>query len=64
MVRSDSGIPEKNTNTTNTRKHKNTRKHWRKLNEEADGGSRQTLMVRSDSGIKKKGKIKIANVDI
>ena len=65
MVRSDSGILEKNTNNTNKRKHKNKRKHWRKLNEEADGGSRQTLMVRNDSGIKKeKGKIKITLVDI
>ena len=67
MVRSDSGILEKNTNNTNKRKHKNKHKHWRKLNlnEEADGGSRQTLMVRNDSGIKKeKGKIKITLVDI
>ena len=64
MVRIDSGILEKNTNNTNKRKHKNKGKQWRKMKEEADGGSRQTLMVRSDSGIKKKGKIKIANVDI
>ena len=46
MVRSDSGILEMNTNNTNKRKHKNKRKRWRKSNEEADGGSRQTLMVR------------------
>ena len=64
MVRIDSGILEKNTNNTNKRKHKNKGKQWRKMKEEADGGSRQTLMVRSDSGIKKKGKIKIANLDI
>ena len=54
MVRIDSGILEKNTNNTNKRKHKNKRKHWKKLNEEADRGSGQTLMVRSDSGIKKR----------
>ena len=54
MVRIDSGILEKNTNNTNKRKHKNKRKHWKKLKEEADRGSGQTLMVRSDSGIKKR----------
>ena len=51
MVRIDSGILEKNTNNTNKRKHKNKGKQWRKMKEEADGGSRQTLMVRSDFGI-------------
>ena len=45
MVRIDSGILEKNTNNTNKRKHKNKRKHWKKLNEEADRGSGQILMV-------------------
>ena len=59
MVRIDSGILEKNTNNTNKRKHKNKRKHWKKLNEEADRGSGQTLMVRSDSEIKKKAKLRL-----
>ena len=45
MVRIDSGILEKNTNNTNKRKHKNKHKHWKKLNEEADRGSGQILMV-------------------
>ena len=58
MVRSDSGILEKNTNNTKKENTKTIvlykRKHWKKLNEEADRGSGQTLMVRSDSGIKKR----------
>ena len=59
MVRIDSGILEKNTNNTNKRKHKNKRKHWKKLKEEADRGSGQTLMVRSDSGIKKRQRLHV-----